>query len=567
MLLKKDDELIIDKVVKDFNRAEDMVEQRKSTWENNYRLYKSKIEAKKKKVGRANLFIPYIWPIVEQLKARASQALFDKKPYVSYAGVGPEDVDGAKLMEELVSFQLEERINIPYKFLHVFNSVFIYGTAIALYQWKLEEKKVKKAEPILFMGMKMGERVVEDTITTYDDPDIEIIPIDEFYPDPEGWDIPSCAFVCTRVYRDKAYLEAKEKEGIYKLPDAINSDDGWDSVIDFRDNVNDIKNLYTSDRQKKHEIISYYTDDEIIVVLNRKHVIRKEENPLYAKEKPFKRIVSIPLEKEFYGMSIVEILADLQEELNSTRNQRIDNVSLILNKVFKKRRAADIDDTDLISKPGHVIEMDDINSDLGVIDFPDVTSSAYQEEQIIKNDMQYISAVSEFSRGATPQRRETATTVTTIQEAANVLFNYTIGVIDRTGLLALADAIKKLNQQYMTQEKTLRLWDNAQGQYKYITATPDRIVGSYDVVSVNPKMEAQANKEVRRGQLLEMMDKFSSNPITQPLLNIPELMRAIMKEYDIKDYEKVINPVPPVQPPVQEQPNIPMEGMMQQSGY
>jgi hypothetical protein len=333
---------------------------------------------------------------------------------------------------------------------------------------------------------------------------------------------------------------------------------GEELATNFREDVTGISILDNGDRKKTHEIISYYTDEHHIVMLNRKYIILKEENPLYSKEKPFKIGKAIPLEKELPGLSIVEVLADLQEELNATRNQRIDNVSLILNKVWKKRRSADIDEADLVSQPGAIIEMDDIRNDLEPLDYPDVTQSAYREEEIIKQDMQYISGVSEYARGATPQRKETATTVTTIQEAANLLFNYTIGIIERTLLLPLGDALKKLNQQYLDKPKIIRLLGEAGYEYKEVT--PEEIVGNFDVVSKSPSLEAEANKEVKRGQLLEMLDIFTSNPLTQQHINVVELMKEIMSQYDIKDYSKFIIE----QQPTEQQSIIPNQMPTQQ---
>jgi hypothetical protein len=193
---------------------------------------------------------------------------------------------------------------------------------------------------------------------------------------------------------------------------------------------------------------------------------------------------------------------------------------------------------------------------VGVFDFPDVTRSAYEEEQIIKQDMQYVSGVSEYSRGATPQRKETATTVTTIQEAANILFNYTIQVIERTWLIPIADAMKKLNQQYIDKERVIRILGEA--GYNYEPVNPESIAGSYDVVSVSPALEAQANKDIKRNQLLEMMDKFTNNPVTLPYVNVPELMKKVLETYDIKDYSKLLveQPIMPQQPLVD--PNNPI---------
>lgn len=554
-----EDAQIVNQVVKDFDKADNAKSNYTAQWKENYRLYKSKL--KEKREG-ANLFIPYTWATVEQLKARAQQALFSRSPYVGYAGNSQDDVAGAKIMEDLVYYQMKEKIKLPFKFIQALESIFVYGTAIALYQWEYKTKTVKAKQDVInpITGIKENETLVNQEIDIYNDPDIEFIDVDDFFPDPEGWDNNTCGYYATRSWKDTEYLRRKEKDGIYKLPENIENDSGI-PPIDFRQEINNKPDV-SGERKKAHELISYYTDDYKIVVLNRKHVIEKIENPNFDHEKPFIRIVAFPQQKEFWGEAIVRVLQSLQEELNSTRNQRIDNVSLILNAVWKKRESADIDPKQLKCKPGNVIEVQNMD-DIQPLEFPDVTASAYNEEQVIKQDIQFVSAVSEYARGATPQRKETATTVTTIQDAANIVFNYIIMVIEITGLLPIADAIKKLNQQYIDEEKVVRLFDVPAGEWNYKTVTPAEIQGSYDVVSSSPRLESQQTKENKRAQMLELFNMLTTNPLTQQYVNIPEFIRKIMDTYDIKDFEKLIQPMTMI--PGQEQP-VTAEQLLQSAG-
>lgn len=541
---KEDDKQLLKKVVESFTKAENEREQFEEQWTESYRLYKSKL--KEVKPGKANLFIPYTWSTVEQLKARTQLALFTKKPYVCYAGMEPADVEGAKEMEDLVYYQMKDRIKLVDKFLNALTSIYVYGTSIALYSWKTDEKKVKKLQPILENGIQVGEEEVEDIQKIYDDPDIEFIPIDDFYPDPEGYDIDSCAYVITRHMKDRKYLEKMQEQGIYDLPEweTIKTDEG-DFLSNFRSEVDGFS-IGKEDKNKKYELLSYYTDDKIIVVLNRKYIIRNEDNPLYCRKKPFIRGVAYPQEKCFWGDSIVRIMQSLQEELNSTRNQRIDNISLILSKVGLINTNDDVlidqlnEYGELEMTPGKLYESIDPTRGVHWIDIPDVTGSAFAEEKEIKQDMQYVSSVSEYARGASPTRKETATTVTTIQEASNTVFNYVISVIENSLLLPIGEAVKQLNQQYMDTEKTVRLFNNSTASYDYNTVTPESIAGAYDVTSASPRFEAEQTKEAKRGQLIETFNLLLSNPITQQFINPIELTKKLLETYDIKDYEKFL---------------------------
>lgn len=563
---KLNDEVLLDKVVKDFKKAEDNKANYQDNWKDCYRLYKSMLKDKRK---GANLFIPYTWATVEQLKARALQALFTRTPYCGFAGNSQDDVMGAQAMEDLVYWQMKDKIKLPSKFQHAMTSIFVYGTAIALYQWRYEEKTKKVKEDVIdqLTGMKVDERLVDKTFVEHDDPDVEFIPLDDFFPDPEGWNEETCHYMCVRAYKGKEYLLKMQKQGRYKLPENFDNDSGY-IVENFRNGVLGIPNTSNNltENKNKHELVSYYTDDEMIVVLNRRWIIAREENPNFDKKKPFIRMVAFDNEKEFWGESLTRIMQSLQEELNTTRNQRMDNVSMVLNRMWKVRHGADIDPAQLVSKAGNIIEVNEMN-DIEPLITPDITGSGFQEEQIIKQDIQFVSAVSEYSRGATPNRKDTATAVTTLQEASNIVFNYVTMNIELTGLLPIANAIKRMNQQYMTEEKMVRLFDIGQNGWNYKNVDPAEIQGDYDVVSTSPRFEAQQTKEAKRGQLLEMFNTFMANPATAPLINVVEFMQKIMETYEITDFQKLIQqPPPPMQvDPMTGQPIDPMQ-MQQMQG-
>ena len=51
-------------------------------------------------------------------------------------------------------------------------------------------------------------------------------------------------------------------------------------------------------------------------------------------------------------------MKDLQAELDTLRNQRIDNISFVLNRMWKVRKGADIDEAELVSRPHGIIRVD-----------------------------------------------------------------------------------------------------------------------------------------------------------------------------------------------------------------
>lgn len=109
----------------------------------------------------------------------------------------------------------------------------------------------------------------------------------------------------------------------------------------------------------------------------------------------YKEIEFIPIEKFIptdipnlgVGLGVVEPIKKIQDAYNLTRNQRIENVSLVLNRMWLMKTGAGIDPRKLRSAAGNVIPVKDIN-DLQPLQTPDVTGSSYSETQALNTEIQ-----------------------------------------------------------------------------------------------------------------------------------------------------------------------------------
>ncbi len=91
-----------------------------------------------------------------------------------------------------------------------------------------------------------------------------------------------------------------------------------------------------------------------------------------------------------------EIGQPVQEELNYVANDRLDNVHLVLNKRYFAKRGRNVDFRSLLRNiPGSITMMDDPSTDVEVISTPDITQSAYVEQD--KLDTDYDNLIGTFS--------------------------------------------------------------------------------------------------------------------------------------------------------------------------
>lgn len=136
-------------------------------------------------------------------------------------------------------------------------------------------------------------------------------------------------------------------------------------------------------------------DDEeeyVITTVNDTVVIRCERNPFATDDnqdglRPFEYCVDHDVPGELYGIGEIEPTETLQIAMNKVRNHRLDNVDLVLNRMWKYDRNAGINPKHLRSFPGNTIPMDDVNG-LQPVDTPDVTASSYAEEDRLDRDFE-----------------------------------------------------------------------------------------------------------------------------------------------------------------------------------
>ncbi|HEX9063034.1 MAG TPA: hypothetical protein VF941_22910, partial [Clostridia bacterium] len=424
---------INNKLCTDFQTMESGIKPRHDKYIRWYRLYNGIILPEEKRDNGANLFINYTKRTIDALISRCLQALFRQKPYVVISPEDENQIEQARYMQALIEHQLDNKINIVGKWWNILLETFLYGTSIPFTDWKLEKKAVKKWQDITIplTNIRIGRRPVSIDSVVYDAPAYETTDIFNVFVMPQATDIRNAEPICIRTYITPEEFKERIQKGIYKNTHEV-YDQSW-PLTDIENVRIEKQELADKGTQNRVKVKTFYYDDRIVTQINDMYIVQNDENPNFSMEKPFDRIMWHPMPNEFWGSSLVEQIESLQLELNTTRNQRIDNVSLVLNKVFGYNRNSDIDPNQIISRPGHCIPMNS-PEDLWEIPIPDVTQSAYEEEQIIKQDIQYITLVNDYSMGATTSGAagETATAVRNKTDAANVNFNTVVMMLNST---------------------------------------------------------------------------------------------------------------------------------------
>lgn len=558
------DEEIIKTVTEDIRRAQTYQQPFFDKFAAFYKQYQCIHDTMR--VDGANLFIPYIYNIVETALPKILGSVFEAKPFITYKPVGGGDDDKGEMLTNLVYYQMKQKMKASTRFYEIYKCAILYGTAISKQTWKYKKKSVMSREMAEHEILMDDGTVVSIPLRTpvkkekvvYDAPDMKNIPIESFFFDPAATDIDDSPFCCHEYFREMHELKQGEKEGYFKNVGKI-SEEKQDGPLKARF---DSSGVVLGDLASGVRIWEYWTDDWLVTLANKDTVIRVEENPYFHRRKPFTRWVTVAMPNEFYGKSMVETLMDLQSELNTTRNQRIDNISLALNRMFLIAKGSGIDIDQLKSRPNGFIEVDDVDKDIKELVVQDVTSSAYRDEEIIKTDMDVTSGVHNQDRGQAGERRETATTATLLSSASSERFRMQVLLMEEDSLTDLGTQLAELNKQFLDDE-TYILITSEDGTINTVPVSFDDIDIDYDVIASGTATDATVNKEVRKGQLIQLL----STAVNNPAVNQPELLRQIFKEFDFKNFEDLVIEQPPqMTPEVPTEPDAEAQGLYPQVG-
>lgn len=252
-----------------------------------------------------------------------------------------------------------------------------------------------------------------------------------------------------------------------------------------------------------------------------------------------------------------EMLRHLQAETNAIRNQRRDNVSLVLAGGMLVSRDANANIESLVNRrPGWIGVADRIDD--GHIRFvqpPDVTGSSYREEQVANEDIEEISGQSRNRLGVMSSDRQTATEAAITASASGeqeafVIKNFVQAFIRPLFEMYLANLIA-----YEDDEAVLADASIATGLPPHTRLVPCEVVINAGMGSTNKELKAA---RVREALGLMIQAKFPVEAIAEvfkelfPLLgfkNVRRFLRGVATDSDGTRQVAASSVEPPEVPP------------------
>ncbi|WP_212960693.1 portal protein [Cohnella xylanilytica] len=572
------------------NRIEYAEQKRDANWRDRwlawYKRYRNVVDkivdpvTRKVRTDRSNISIPYGFTMVETILPRLVETLFAGRPYVSMKGLPPgrsgaqpgelyEWLKGAekpwesaaKKMETLVDYQMNVPMDIQDIFAAGLKTMAIYGTTVAYTGWRFRERTVirKELAPVMEEDPETGEKVPllndddtpimdyqekEVSVKEYDDPEVEFLDLGLFYVDPNAADIDDARYCGHSCYLSRAQLEELEEQEVIKVD--------WKKLAKDGPRINQARNYRmtsiglatatdaesSGSEDDLYELLYYWEDDLRVMIVNRCQIVAEGPNPYWHKRKPYDKDVYTEVPGEFYGIGIFEIVEDMLDELNVERNQRIDYRSHSMRRMFKIRKGSNIDRRQLVWKQNGIVEVDNMNTDLEVLEAPDgALAGSFNQEGIIKQDIRDTVGAHEIVMGV--GSGGTATETMAKDNNASIRFKMIISSVEKKLLLGITRKMVQMNQQFIDDIRLLPLFDRDEADWPIIT--PEEIQGEFHLIPAGSSVEPMANKEAYKQRMVELYGMFKGDPFYAEFpTKRRNLMKKVLESFDITDTDDLL---------------------------
>ena len=462
-------------------------------WERNIALFQSKHPAGSKYLSeaykkRSRLFRPKTKSVVRKNEAAAASAFFANVDVVTVEAENDADPiqdAAAKLMNGVLNYRLNKTVPWFTTLIGAFQEAQVIGFVCSYQYWKFKETPTKKLEP---MFDDIGEPLlsaegahyhqqIEGTEVETDEPCVELIPAENIRFDPgASWtDVVGTSPYVIRMV--PMYVDSVR--GMMKAEDTKTGQPKWKKLDDAAirtamvtyDTIRAQRAGKNQDPQQDnnapimafeivwcHENFVRLDGEEMVYwTLGTQHLLT-DPKPLaevyFTGKRPVVIGVAVLEAHRAVPESLVGIGAELQKEANETVNSRRDNVSLVLNKRYIVKRNAQVDvDSLLRNVSGSVTMANDAQGDVREMNWPDVTSSAYQEQDRLNVDFDELTG--NFSQGSVQTNRQLNETVGGMRmmgNSANQMTEYLIRTFVETWVEPVLRQLVELEKQYETDE-------------------------------------------------------------------------------------------------------------------
>jgi hypothetical protein len=404
--------------------------------------------------GRSKLFRPKTRTALRQAEATCASAFFSTQDIVSISAEDEKNdmqAASAAINQQLLNYRLSKSVNWFQILVGAYQEAHTVGVVASLQTWKYDEEN----------GI--------------DKPDVQLIPPENVRIDPAAnWTDPvnSSPYVIILlpmyVYEIEARKDwikldrAKIRAAGSRTSDSIRlqRENGMTDSKEQTSEINEFSIVWVHlnfIRQGGKDYCFYTLADQEL--LSEPKLTKDAFPHLRNGDRPVVMGKGTLEAHKIYSTSKTSMSRDIQAEINEVANQRIDNVKFAMNKRYFVNRNRNVDIRSLVRNvPSGVTLMDNIDTDVRIVETNDVTSSAYAEQDRLNSDFDDIAgAFSGSSVASNRKLNETVGGMQMLSNNANQIGEYDLKVFTETWVEPVLRQMILMEQTYETDEMILAL--------------------------------------------------------------------------------------------------------------
>lgn len=525
-------------------------------WELADKEYSMWIEQKDPDDWHADVHLPDAWSAIQT----QAQETIERKSRPTLISTEDSDEPLSEFCNDVINYNMNNT-GYDYQYYLAKQAASIRGTAFLMDYWRTEKRIVKVPDSLNSDGTI---KYISKEIVDFDDDYTEWVPNEYILVDDKATDDETMDDFFRReiINIDLFHIKYDNKPGWF------------DTEYVFAGGQRDNRSFFQMPQDitsQDVEVLHYYrkSTDSYWCVANNV-TIYDSPLPSMHKQLPLTSTHQYKIPGRFWGIGIPKVVHFLSEERKTLRNINLDRQKLQINKMFLHNSSFDLDDKDMVSRPGGVITVDTngqpISNALVPLEYGDVSASYFKTEEILLEDMRRATGIDDR---ANPTVGSTATQAALQKESAikrinlisiqaemstvirigrlkwsNIQFFYGVPrmeAIYEDGEEKQRKVYKQItvnNRKYSIVDgdggKSLRM-DEVQGatglnldkkMAKYLEGSTD--------VSVDASIFTPISKAIEQTKKTEVFSLILSNPASMQTLDMPSAVADLLKVNDIK---------------------------------
>jgi len=442
-----------------------------------------------------------------------SPAVSINHPKIAVNAKRPEDADKAIVTEAIINYWWQH-YGCQEQFRRAVKDFLICGHGWVKTGYRYVEEEKAKEETATFdsydeLTTPSPEAAIESELIIKEDRAfLERVSVFDMFVDPDATSMDDIRWIAQRTRRPMEDVKKDKRYNASARGDAAPSHYSKWGQDEFRPRV-------STDKEDAYvEVWEWYDIDRNTMSVfcdgSDKFLISPTKMPFLFGH-PYTMIRNYDVPDYFYPIGELEAIEPLQKELNETRTQMMNHRKRFARKYLYKESAFDqLGRTALESEEDNVmvpvITDEPLPNVMMALPATITPPEFYNQSNMIISDIDRISGVSEFMRGASTEIRRTATESSLLQDAANARTADKLATVEQS-VAQVARRLVALTQQFMTGEQVARITAK-NGEQVCITYDREYLEGDFDF-EVEAGSTQPQNESFRRQMALQMVDAMA----------------------------------------------------------